>query len=334
MDKAAQVMINFAWPWAFFLLPLPYLIYRLLPAYQKMPIPLYMPMLSQHHFHTVNESDQKKTRAQMVLMTLLWLFFILALANPEKLGAPIELPSSGRDLLLAVDISRSMEEHDMTIAGRRTDRLTATKNVLNDFLSKRKGDRVGLILYGTNAYIQAPLTFDLDTVKEFLNESQLGFAGDGTAIGDAIGIGIKKLEDTPEAHRTMILLSDGVNNTGAVKPLEAARFAKQSGIKIYTVALGRPQSRYPLDERTLNAIADITGAAFFRARNTQELENIYDAINRLEPIDQKAEVFRPKQALFYWPLGFMFLLFLIISLLDRFPAVFNNRLLNKKAPHG
>lgn len=313
-------MISFTWPYAFLLLPLPYLIYKGLPKAEKTPIPLYMPGLAQH---TLTESATIKQSPFVIFILLAtsWLAFLTALAGPIHQGDPVKLPTSGRDLLLAVDISGSMQERDMVMSGRRTDRLTATKVVIDEFLSKRQGDRVGLILYGSTAYIQSPLTFDLKTVKDFLDETQIGFAGDGTAIGDAIGMSIKKLENTPKNERILILLSDGVNNTGALNPLKAAKFAKQEGIKIYTIALGQPGSRFPLDERTLAAIAQETGGLAFRARNSGELLQIYKEIDKLEPIDQDAEFFRPEKALFFWPLGLALLLLLIGVLLNRFPAL-------------
>ncbi|MCY4044068.1 MAG: VWA domain-containing protein [Cellvibrionales bacterium] len=308
-------MMTFIWPYVFLLLPLPLAIFRFLPKAKQQIMPLYMPQLAEHAFHDL-EGQPASNRFKSIMLIAFWISFIIALANPVHYGDPISLPATGRDLMLAVDISGSMQERDMVIEGRRVDRLTATKLVVDDFLSKRQGDRIGLILYGGTAHIQAPLTYDIQTVKTFLNEAQIGFAGDGTAIGDAIGLGIQKLKDRPESHRVIILLSDGVNNTGTAEPLEAANFAKKTHIKIYTIALGHPRSRYPLDEKTLADIAKTTNAAFFRARNSQELLEIYELINKMEPVEQEAEVFRPQRAVFYWPLGFA-LAFLLLGVISQ-----------------
>lgn len=314
-------MMTFTWPFVFLLLPLPFLVYRFLQPAKQQITPLYMPQLAEHAFNDL-EGQPSSNRLKGFFLIGFWLSFITALANPVHYGDPVALPATGRDLMLAVDISGSMQERDMVIQGRRVDRLTATKAVVDEFLSKRQGDRIGLILYGGSAHIQAPLTYDIQTVKTFLNEAQIGFAGDGTAIGDAIGLGIQKLKDQPENHRVMILLSDGVNNTGAVTPDEAASFAQKTHIKIYTIALGHPRSRYPLDEKTLADIAKTTNASFFRARNSQELLEIYDIINKMEPIEQEAEIFRPQKSVFYWPLG-VAIAFLLLSFLLQ-PASFRS----------
>jgi Ca-activated chloride channel homolog len=198
------------------------------------------------------------------------------------------------------------------------------QNVVGDFLARRKGDRVGLILFGTNAYLQAPLTFDLTTVNQLLLEAPVGIAGGRTAIGDAIGLGVKRLQNRPAAHRVLILLTDGANNSGEVSPSKAAELASVADVRIYAIGLGADAMRVPsvfgmfssgivnpsadMDEETLQAMADLTGGRFFRARNTEELAEIYAIIDALEPIEQDPETYRPIVALYHWPLGFAWLL--------------------------
>lgn len=311
--------MSFSWPWIFLLLPLPLLAYFLLPAKKQQASALYMPSLSERHIQQHIHNTPNASRLNLILMSLLWLCLITAAAKPLFLGDAVELPSSGRDLLLAVDISRSMEARDMAYQGRYIQRLQSVKLVLDDFLKKRQGDRVGLILYGSGAYIQAPLTFDLKTVQKLLQEAQLGFAGDGTAIGDAIGLGIKRLASNPAENRILVLLTDGANSAGAIEPLDAAKVALKEHVKIYTVGIGHPRSRgHRIDELTLQKIAATTDGEYFRARNQTELNKIYDTIDKLETLEQEPEVFRPEQSLFYWPLSLALGLMLVIILNQRF----------------
>lgn len=310
-------MLTFEWPWIMLLLPLP-LIYRLwrgkldiaVPALKS---PIYSDLAAQssdtnrgNHWHWL----------VLLLLTLAWIATLLAATRPLWIGDPVTLPSNGRDLLLAVDISGSMEQTDMVINGNSVDRLTTVKYVVTDFVERRQGDRLGLILFGTRPYLQTPLTFDRRTMNTLLGEAQIGFAGEKTAIGDAIGLAVKRLKQRPENHRVLILLTDGANSAGEVQPLEAAEIAASEGIKIYTIGIGaevmlqrgffrskRVNPSRDLDETTLTAIADKTGGQYFRARNPEELEAIYQQLDQLEPVDQEAETLRPTKSLFYWPLG-------------------------------
>ncbi len=212
--------------------------------------------------------------------------------------------------MLAVDLSGSMKQRDFELKQQLVDRLTATKAVAGDFIRRRAGDRIGLILFGDQAYLQTPLTFDRQTVQQLLDESVLGLAGERTAIGDAIGIAIKRLQNRPKSNRVLILMTDGANTAGRVDPQEAAEMAASIGLKIYTVGIGSESQaggffnsgRSDLDEQALIAIASVTQGQYFRARDTAEFERIYDRLDQLEPIDQKAETWRPQQDLFRWPL--------------------------------
>jgi Ca-activated chloride channel family protein len=257
---------------------------------------------------------------------LLWLAIIIAGSQPKWVGDAITLPSSGRDLLLAVDISGSMGTEDMSLSGQMVTRLAAVKAVVGEFVERRRGDRLGLILFGSQAYLQAPLTFDRNTINTLLTETPLGIAGGKTAIGDAIGLSVKRLLDRPAANRVLILLTDGVNNVGEVSPIQAAKLAAQEGITIYTIGFGADQMEVSgllfnrtvnpsaeLDTETLTEIADLTGGLYQRARSTQELASIYLALDELEPIEVDQETYRPEKSLFFWPLGSALVLSLFIA---------------------
>jgi Ca-activated chloride channel family protein len=312
-------MIEFAWPWVFAALPLPLLIRWLLPAADPGGgAALRVPVLDDFRLDEPGRATRPASRAwRLPLAALAWLLLVLATARPQWLGDPIELPVSGRDLMLAVDLSGSMRETDFVLAGQRVNRLTATKQVAGDFIERRVGDRLGLILFGEQAYLQAPLSFDRETVRSLLDEAAIGLAGaEATAIGDAIGLGVKRLRNVEQSSRVLILLTDGVNNAGAVEPLKAAELAAEIGLKIYTIGIGadealvrglfgtrRVNPSRDLDEKTLEAIAQRTGGRYFRARDSQELTEIYALLDRLEPVEQDRQVFRPTHALFVWPLG-------------------------------
>ncbi|BFM06959.1 vWA domain-containing protein [Halioxenophilus aromaticivorans] len=317
-------MLQFDWPWVFVLLPLPLLVWRFCPRAEQSPSALMVPFYQ--GLQPISERGQDSLAGKLinlVLLLIIWIALVVAAARPQWLGEPIDLPTSGRDLLMAVDISGSMDTRDMIVGGDNLDRLTVVKYVVGEFVKRRHQDRLGLILFGTNAYLQAPLTFDRETVNTLLQEAQLGFAGEKTAIGEAIGLAIKRLQDRPESSRVVILLTDGANTAGTVAPLQAAELAKLAGVKIYTIGVGAdeitmrslfdPRGRTlnpsrDLDEETLQKIADLTGGSYFRARNPQELVEIYAELDKLEPTEQDAQTFRPVKALFYWPMGIALLL--------------------------
>jgi Ca-activated chloride channel family protein len=237
-------------------------------------------------------------------------------------GEPIALPMQGRDLMLAVDISESMAEEDMVLGNRAVDRLTAVKAVAGDFIERRAGDRVGLILFGTQAYQQAPLTFDRPTVRTLLFEAEVGLAGKATAIGDAIGLAVKRLRDDAATDRVLILLTDGANTAGSIEPRKAAELAAKEGVRIYTIGVGsEPRGAFGLslggaqiDEPTLEAIAQATGGRFFRARDLRGLQAIYAALDELEPKVSDEQTYRPVADLFQWPLGAALLFSALIGL--------------------
>jgi Ca-activated chloride channel family protein len=309
-------MIQFAWPWMFFLLPLPWFVRRFLPATDPARgAALRVPFLSE--FARPGQATRLGHRYWPLWLALsAWILIVVASGRPQWLGAPVSLPVTGRDLVLAIDLSQSMQERDFQIRGQTVDRLTATKWVANDFIARREGDRIGLILFGEQAYLQTPLTFDRTTVLTLLNEAQIGLAGRATAIGDAIGLAVKRLRDADHGNRVLILMTDGANTAGEVDPLQAAELAAREGLTIYTIGIGademwvrgllgtrRVNPSADLDEETLRAIAAQTGGQYFRARDTGELDEIYTLLDKLEPIESDPETFRPVAALFYWPLS-------------------------------
>lgn len=323
-------IINFIWPWLFAVIPLPLLIRWLWPAAATaeeaaLRVPQLQPFATQqpHGVRTV-----KRDRWLLWLAAIAWLLLVTAAARPIWYGEPIELPVSGRDLMLAVDLSDSMQAEDFNINGRQVNRLIAVQYVASDFIERRVGDRIGLILFGTQPYVQAPLTFDRTTVRTLLREAAIGLAGPQTAIGDAIGLAVKRLRDNPIGSRVLILLTDGANTAGEVEPLKAAQLAAEQGLKIYTIGIGadelmvrslfgaqRVNPSADLDEETLTKIADATGGRYFRARDSAELESIYQLLNELEPVAQESQTFRPQQILFFWPLSLALLLAGLIALL-------------------
>ncbi|MCF6266470.1 MAG: VWA domain-containing protein [Desulfuromusa sp.] len=309
-------MIHFAWPWAFALVVLPWLIYKLWPpALAAEEAALWVPSLSP--FGGVqHQRSRRKGRWQLPLALCCWLLLLGATARPQWLGEPIELPVSGRDLLLAVDLSGSMQTKDFRLDGEMVDRLTALKAVAGKFIQRRVGDRLGLILFGDQAYVQTPLTFDRKTVELLLNEAAIGLAGQKTSIGDAIGLAVKRLKKGQGKEQVLILLTDGANTAGQLTPLKAAELAANEGLKIYTVGIGADamevrsfffsQTVNPsvdLDEKTLTAIARKTGGRYFRARDTDQLAKIYAELDRLEPVEHDKDVYRPISELYPYPLG-------------------------------
>lgn len=316
-------------PWVAVLLPLPYLVYRLAPAARpdsggSLQVPDVGPY---REFTEASISTGQRSRIRIVLLTLAWLALLVALARPQALGEPVGVPVTGRDLLLGIDISGSMREADLYAGNTRATRMAVVKQVAKDFVARRQGDRVGLIMFGSQAYVQTPLTHDHQTVQHFLDEAAVGLAGRSTAIGDAIGLAVKRLRDRPADSRVLILLTDGENSAGVIEPVAAARLAAQSDIRIHAIGVGSESRetlftaplggrRSELDEETLKAVSQATGGRYFRARNQQELENIYREIDKLEPAELDAEEYRPLKELFIWPLSLALLLSMLWAILS------------------
>ena len=326
-------MIEWLWPLAFLLVPAPILVRWLIKASKKKQPALTVPSLEGFSGLSSNESfSATLSTVKIIILWLAWILLIAAVARPQWVGEMVSLPTTGRDLMLAIDISGSMATEDMQVNNDYVDRLSVVKAVISQFLDARKGDRVGLVLFGTNAYVQAPLTFDLKSVKKLMIEAPVGIAGGKTAIGDAIGLTVKRLRERQNEEKVVILLTDGANNVGEIPPIKAAELASVDGIKIYTIGVGAEEMRVPslfgslagrttnpsadLDEETLSKIAEATQGRYFRAKDTNTLAQIYELIDKLEPIEQEPETYRPFQVLYYWPLGISLCLFLSLLLID------------------
>jgi Ca-activated chloride channel family protein len=304
------VTFQFANLWVLALLPLPWLMRRLLPpapadAGGALRVPFFGALAGEHR------ARGTVLRWPTLVGILAWALLVLAAARPQWVGDPVQLPLAGRDLMLAVDISGSMREEDMIIGGRIVDRLTAVKAVAGDFIERREGDRIGLILFGQQAYLQTPLTFDRKTARTLLFESAVGLAGRETAIGDAIGLAVKRLRDAETEERVLILLTDGANTAGTIRPQKAAELAADAGVRIHTIGVGGdPRSafglnlgRNPLDEAALRGIAQATGGRYFRARDVEELQSIYAMLDELEPVESDRISYKPVDELYGLPLA-------------------------------
>lgn len=322
-------MYSLYWPWVFALLPLPWLIKWLPRVKQDSVTTIQAPFLDD----LFGSRQGQQLRQASWFNWVPWVLLLLTASRPQWVGEPVPMPIEGRDLMLAIDISGSMEQKDMQINGQAVDRLTAVKKVAGEFIDRRVGDRIGLILFGENAYLQAPLTFDRKTVKTLLYEAAIGLAGKSTAIGDSIGLAVKKARETEDGNRVLIVLTDGQNTAGAIEPLKAAELARAEALKIYTIGVGadelvvnsffggqrRINPSSDLDEATLRKISAITDGQYFRARDTQELEQIYGILNELEPLAEEAEYYRPTKELFVWPLAAV-LMTLLLTLWLREPS--------------
>jgi len=336
---SGETAFELHWPWLLLILPLPWIVTfkRKIeaPSYIAPHLPIFETAKSLG-FGQVNH-DQSAARWKNIILLLAWISLVIAVCRPTYIGDQVDIPLSGRDLMLAIDISPSMEEKDMQIKGTQVTRLNVVKKVVTEFVENRSGDRIGLILFGSQPYVQSPLSFDTVTVNTLLQEAYLGMAGNATAIGDALTLGVKRLRQRPEQSRVLILLSDGANTAGEIPPEKAAQFAAKENIKIYTVGIGADEmiqrsffgSRKvnpsaDLDEEMLKQLADLTGGQYFRAKSSQELTAIYQVINELEPVEQETRSFRPTKALFYWFLCFSMLAYGILVAENAFTKLYRS----------
>jgi Ca-activated chloride channel family protein len=315
-------MFEFAWPWVFVMLPLPLLVWWLLPPYRARQASVQVPFFERLAAATGQTPQQgavvlRRRAFQMIVATLSWILLVAALARPEWVSDPITHEISARDLILAIDISGSMDQADFREPGGQVlTRLDGVKRVVKDFIGRRQGDRISLILFGTKAYVQVPFTQDLQTAEQLLEQTQVGMAGQQTAIGDAIGLAIKTLEKSAAAEKLLILLTDGNDTASRVPPEHAADIARQHGLVIYTIGVGDPAAsgENRVDLGTLRTVADTTGGQFFRAEDGAQLQSIYADINRLAPAKLQTLSWRPKLPLFQWPLGAALILSLALWL--------------------
>ena len=314
-------MLQFELPWAFALLPLPLLVYWLTPEFRDQGEALRAPFFARLVELSGREPSSgavvlRKTWFQRTNAALCWCLIVVALARPVWAGEPITQQTASRDMLLLVDLSASMKEEDFTDAeGNRISRLEAVKQVLDEFITRREGDRLGLAVFGTAAFPQAPFTDDHQAVRGLLKELQPGMPGVRTMIGDAIGLAVKLFDASDKKNKVAILLTDG-NDTGSKMPVgRAAEIAAEKGITIHTVAMGDPETvgEQALDLDVLQDIADVTGGKAFEALDRAELESIYDELNELELEQVDTLSYRPKYALFHYPVGGVVLLNILLA---------------------
>jgi Ca-activated chloride channel homolog len=301
-------MLILAHPWILILLPLPWLLRVLLRPRRVEQMAVRVPFGERIQVASAGQSVARRaTRSlgPLVSSSLIWLLLLCALIRPQWLDPPVTRDLPARDLLLLVDLSGSMRQEDFTNAvGARVDRLTAVKEVVGDFLTRRQGDRVGLVVFGDAPFLQAPFSTDLQLSHRLLDETAIGMAGPRTAFGDAIGLGITLFDHSDTPARTIIALTDGNDTASQVPPMEAARVAQQRNIRIHTVAIGDPTTvgEEKLDVDTLRAVAQTSGGSYFFAADRQQLAGIYDELDRIETRQVKVVSHRPRRDLFYWPL--------------------------------
>lgn len=307
---------GFAWPWLLLAMPLPWLVRVLMPARANPQAALRVPWGERLRRVASGGVLEVGSRGFPWLAMLAWCVLCAAAARPQQLGPPIAPPQVGRDMMLAVDLSASMGEEDMELGGRLVDRLTAAKAVLADFLDRRVGDRIGLVVFGDRAFALTPLTLDRDSVRQQLDASVVGLAGRATALGDAIALSTKRLQQQRTEQRVLIVLTDGVNTAGVLEPAKAAQIARDAGVRVHAIAFGGegggalslfglrlPTGGDEVDEAGLQNIAQLTGGRFFRARDTEALAGIYAEIDALEPVQRQGQAVRPKVERYPWPLG-------------------------------
>ncbi len=317
-------MLEFELIWMFAALPLPLLVWWLLPAHRERVEAVRAPFFST----LVELTKREPTKGAVVLsrpwfswlvLVVAWLGVVTAMARPVWLGEPQTVTKSARDLMLAVDLSGSMEIEDFVDpTGSTRSRLDGVKDVLRGFIDAREGDRLGLIVFGAAPFVQVPFTLDTRVTQELLDEAKVGMAGDQTAMGDAIGLSVQVFSNSEASNRVLILLTDG-NDTGSlVAPLQAAEMAATQGLTIHVIGVGDPTAagESGLNEEVLEGIARRTGGRYFFAGDVAELGSIYAELDRLEPIEFESKTFVPKRSLFHIPLGvavFMLVLFAALA---------------------
>lgn len=324
-------MIQMAYPWVLIALVLPFILRYILPKKQaeELSSALKVPFFNQLAitFAKVNISRGSLSYLKY-LVIIIWVLLVISGSGIQWLGKPLPIQQSGRDLMMAIDLSGSMQTPDMMVGGRALTRIEVVKKAASEFINNRTGDRLGLILFGTRAYLQTPLTFDRQTVAQMLDDATIGIAGEQTAIGDAIGLAIKQIMDYPGDSKAIVLLTDGSSNSGVLAPLDAANLAKKENIKIYTIGLGAGEmtvqtmfgprtvnTSEDLDTDSLKQIADITGGQFFRADDGKSLNDIYHTINKLEPIKADNIIIRPVTPLYPWSLSLALALSFLLVIL-------------------
>lgn len=309
--------------WVIFLLPLPVLCYALLPALRRRRIGLIIPSFAR----ATTLSDQTPAKGAWITrrnvpgwltLILCWLALLAAASSPRLVGQPEKKTKLVRSFLIAADISFSMAERDWVVDGRRMTRWEAVRGIMKDFIKERKSDQMGLVMFASHAYLQAPLTDDLTTISWLLDETEVGMAGQMTSLGEAIGFSIKVFRDDTVKQKVMLLLTDGVDSGTDIAPLDAAQAARKDSITIYTLGIGKAQGSggYNIDEKGLTELASITGGKYFNAMNEGQLKAVYAELNRLQPVEFQDEQYKPVQLLYYYPLFAALVLGLLFHLIN------------------
>ena len=323
-------MIELLLPWVLLALPIPLIMYLLPAKNHNQAAALKMPILIQESSSQTFSAKTKKS--PRFLFLLIWALVVISASQPQWLGEAVNVPTEGREMMIAVDLSGSMQVEDMQLNGSTVNRLDMLKVLLGDFIERRTGDRLGLILFGDDAYMQTPMTFDRKTVQQMLDEATLGLVGKQTAIGDAIALAVKRFDAKKQSNRVLLLLTDGQNTAGKITPEQALELAVAKDITIYSVGIGadvmiqnsifgkrRINPSSELDEESLQRLATETGGHYFRARDSKDMSEIYQLLDEFEPIEQDQQQMRPLTALFYWPLAIALLLS-FIYLTTSFPC--------------
>ncbi len=312
-----------AYPWIFYLTPLPLIIYGLLSPLRKREKALKTP----HYFRELE--TQKAQKAAWISprkiwawlsLSVAWLGILATLSSPQLTNPPQKIIKVSRNFMIAADISFSMDRRDWVVDEERMTRWEAVKMVMKEFVARRPSDRIGLIFFGTNAYLQSPFTNDLELIQWQLDQTQVGMAGQMTGIGNALGLAMDVFSRDTIPEKVMILLTDGVDDGTGVNPLDAAMIAAEDSIKLYTLGIGDPsETGADLDEATLIKMAELTGGQYFRAMDEAQLEAVYNTLDHLEPVEYEEDTYRPVQLLYAYPLIFtigwslLFLFFISIS---------------------
>lgn len=322
-------MFEFGFVWVLVLLPLPFLLLLLSSRKQQAHLSIRFPGVAARLPSTAlsHQSSWRSFVHRYLVPMLIWLCVVVAAAQPRWVGEPITQQQDAREILIALDLSGSMRQEDMVMNGQRVTRLYAAHHILADFIRRRQGDRVGLIIYADTAQLYVPMTADLDTVARLAEEAEIGLVGQSTALGDAIGLSIKYFLERSSKQRVILMLTDGMVNSGKLSAEQALLLAKNNDVRIHTIGIGSDEILIPglfgerrvnpsqeLNEGFLTEVAEVTGGEYFRARSVNEMERVYQIIDELEPLASGELYFRPQKSLVYWPLGIAMMLVLLQTL--------------------
>ncbi len=315
--------LEIAYKWVFLLAVVPLIVYAVLPALRKKRGALIVPFFQRSAALSGQRIKKRswvsrKNAFSWIALTLVWLCLLAAASSPRYVGKPAKKTKTVRSFLIATDISFSMATTDWRLGGRRLSRWDAIKTIMKGFIKDRKSDQIGLVMFGTNAYLQSPFTNDLETVGWLMDQTEVGMAGQMTSIGNAIAYSVKIFKQDTIKQKVMLLLTDGIDSGQDILPLDGAQAAKRDSIVIYTLGIGQAKGSggYNLDEKTLKDIAGVTGGKYFNAMNEGQLREVYRTLDKLQPVVYDQETYRPVVLLYYYPLGAAVLLALAFELIN------------------